>query len=255
MDRSNGLEIDTILLIEDEPTTGAWNMAVDDALLETPLTPGTAVLRLYRWSPACLSLGYFQSVQQRLSHLDSRELECVRRTSGGGAILHDQELPYSFLFSSDGLNATQIHALYDVFHDSLIRVLREMGIQATKCQNPTVIPAKEKPFLCFLRRSAGDVLLDDYKIVGSAQRRSREQVLQHGSILLQQSQWASELPGIFELSQVDLTSLQWVGNWLDLLNQEFHCKLSSYSLSHGQLKSAHKTESKKFLNPDWTNKR
>ena len=143
MDRSNGLEIDTILLIEDEPTTGAWNMAVDDALLETPLMPGTAVLRLYRWSPACLSLGYFQSVQQRVSHLDSRELECVRRTSGGGAILHDQELTYSFIFSSDGLNATQIHAVYDVFHDSLIRVLREMGIQATKCQNPTVIPAKK----------------------------------------------------------------------------------------------------------------
>ncbi len=255
MDRVNGLEIDTILLIDDEPTTGAWNMAVDDALLETPLAPRTAVLRLYRWSPACLSLGYFQAVEQRVTHTGSRELECVRRTSGGGAILHDQELTYSFIFPSDGLNTTQINAVYDVFHDSLTKVLQSMGIDASKCQNPPVVPAKEKPFLCFLRRSDGDVILDDYKIVGSAQRRSRQQVLQHGSILLQQSQWASELPGILELSHVDLTSLEWVGDWLELLTQAFDCKLSSYSLSHGQLKSAHKTESNKFLNPDWTNKR
>ena len=161
-------------------------MAVDDALLETPLMPGTAVLRLYRWSPACLSLGYFQSVQQRVSHLDSRELECVRRTSGGGAILHDQELTYSFIFSSGGLNATQIHAVYDVFHDSLIRVFARWVSKLPSAKSNK--PAKENPFasyddpqvMCFLMI---------IKSSEAAQRRSREQVLQHGSILLQQSQY------------------------------------------------------------------
>jgi lipoate-protein ligase A len=255
MDRSNGLTLKSIRLVKDQPTTGSWNMAIDDALLAEQLPPETAILRLYRWSPATLSLGYFQLLEDREAHQDSQQLDCVRRASGGGAILHDQELTYSFVFPSSGLSANEISDVYDLFHDSLISVFQSRGINAQKCTNPPEMTQSGKPFLCFQRRSSGDILLNDYKIVGSAQRRNRHQVLQHGSILLRQSSYAPELPGILELTNIDLTSLDWLTDWLQELSCRLNSQLSNYTLTHECLKTAHKIEADKFLNDQWTHKR
>src|SRR5882724_9809402 len=82
-------------LIIDPPAHGAWNMAVDEALLESAAVDGIATLRLYQWSEPTLSLGYFQPAADRQTHPASRECPLVRRASGGGAILHDRELTYS----------------------------------------------------------------------------------------------------------------------------------------------------------------
>ena len=255
MDRECRLNLKSILLVEDEPTTGSWNMAVDDALLDSSLPQDTAVLRLYRWSPACLSLGYFQSSKDRETHQESMATDCVRRASGGGAILHDQELTYSFIFPATSLSSAQISGIYDLFHDSLISVLQELGVPAVKCIAPPTVDRNDQPFLCFLRRSSGDVLLHDAKIIGSAQRRNKTHVLQHGSILLRQSEFSPELPGILELVDVDLTSLSWVKDWLEKLTLRLQCQLTKHSLSHDQLKVAHKIEIDRFLNPNWLHKR
>ena len=230
-------------------------MAVDDALLDSTLPEGTAILRLYRWAPACLSLGYFQSFKQRKDHHKSSHIDCVRRASGGGAIIHDQELTYSFVFPSQELTSSDISGVYDLFHDSLISVFEKLGINAAKCVEPTASTVDQQAFLCFLRHASGDVLLNDVKIVGSAQRRNKNQVLQHGSILLRKSDFAPELPGIFELMDIDLTALTWVSDWLEDLATRFECKLSNYSLSQNQLKAAHKIEETRFLNPDWLQRR
>ena len=230
-------------------------MAVDDALLDCVLPEQTAILRLYRWTPACLSLGYFQTSEERKSYPGSKNSDCVRRASGGGAILHDQELTYSFVFSTQGLTNAQINGVYDLIHDSLISVFEAFDIPAIKCVDPPKVDRAQEPFLCFLRRSTGDVLLNNAKIVGSAQRRNKTQVLQHGSILLKQSDLTPELPGILELSKIDLDSMNWIASWLEKLKSMFRCQLSNYSLTHEQLKHAHKIEASRFLNPDWLLKR
>ena len=90
-----------------------------------------------------------------------------------------------------------LQGLYEAVHASLIETLMEMGIAATKFDGPRM--AGEQPFLCFERREPGDVIAGGCKIGGSAQRRQRGAVLQHGSVLLGQSQFAPELTGIREL--------------------------------------------------------
>src|SRR6188474_2624923 len=87
--------MDTLRLIVDPPASGAWNMAVDEALLETAAISGLATLRFYTWQEPTLSLGYFQSAVDRDHHPDGRDCPLVRRASGGGAIIHDRELTYS----------------------------------------------------------------------------------------------------------------------------------------------------------------
>jgi lipoate-protein ligase A len=79
------------------PARGAWNMAVDEAILETAgRGESLPTLRLYAWEPACLSLGYAQSCQDvDRARLQERGWEVVRRATGGRAILHVDELTYS----------------------------------------------------------------------------------------------------------------------------------------------------------------
>ena len=89
-------------LITTEPASGAWNMGFDEAMLAWAGETGGTWLRFYQWTPATLSLGYFQSVRSREQHLESRELPVVRRASGGGAIVHHHELTYSFVTALRG---------------------------------------------------------------------------------------------------------------------------------------------------------
>lgn len=208
-------------LYVDEPARGAWNMAVDQALLEHCEATGRATLRLYQWSPATLSLGYFQRFSERQTHLPSSGLDLVRRATGGGAIVHDRELTYSLCVPSVERWSRANRELYDAVHRAVLAALAEEGVVATLFGSegtlevrPQVKATESSPladcgvadqsaasqFLCFERRSVGDVILDGYKIGGSAQRRGKQALLQHGSILLQKSDFAPELPGIEELS-------------------------------------------------------
>src|ERR1700690_2091076 len=90
-----GLSLTRCHLIVDPPGEGAWNMALDEALLEAAQNEGIATLRFYSWREATLSLGYFQGAADRRLHQASADCASVRRASGGGAILHDCELTYS----------------------------------------------------------------------------------------------------------------------------------------------------------------
>jgi lipoate-protein ligase A len=126
----------------------------------------------------------------------------VRRVTGGGAILHDRELTYSLIIPRGHRLAVAHADLYRHFHDAVRAALRDWGIDATlQTESNSTLSSR---FLCFERRTPGDILLGGYKIGGSAQRRRGGAVLQHGSILLARSQFAPELPGIRELSSADI---------------------------------------------------
>jgi lipoate-protein ligase A len=194
-------------LIVDPPLPGARNMAIDQALLDSAGEPdGGMTLRLYQWQPATVSLGYFQTLASRDKHESSRDGEIVRRTTGGGAIIHDHELTYSLTLPLTDRWSARHRELYDTMHHVIIDSLADWGIKAELWEplpdGSTL--ADKNEFLCFLRRAIGDIVLDGFKIGGSAQRRSQRSLLQHGSILIGQSVLAPELPGIQELSGVSL---------------------------------------------------
>jgi lipoyl(octanoyl) transferase len=190
------------------PADGAWNMAVDEALLESAAADGVATLRFYEWSAPTLSLGYFQPAADRREHLASLACPFVRRASGGGAILHDRELTYSLAVPTTHRWAADPERLYLATHEAIASALEMLGI-ACQLRRGAVPGRAFQPFLCFQRRAIGDLLLGDVKIAGSAQRRHRGAVLQHGSVLLRASRFATELPGLAELTglQIDAKAL------------------------------------------------
>ena len=82
------------ILIDEEPQSGAWNMAVDETLLETAIASDLATLRFYRWREPTASLGYFQREADYFAETRFASLPAVRRLSGGGTLIHDRELNY-----------------------------------------------------------------------------------------------------------------------------------------------------------------
>jgi len=191
-------------LIVDSAAAGSWQMALDEVLLESAAERQAASLRFYGWSEPTLSLGYFQRFRDSRRHPPSRGCPVVRRQTGGGAILHDRELTYCLALPLAHPLAARATPLYLAVHEALKSALARLGIQSTLRAASQDPGTRGEPFLCFQRRMRGDVLLGTIKVCGSAQRRRRGAVLQHGSLLLAASPRAPELPGIAEQTGKDL---------------------------------------------------
>lgn len=241
-----------VRLILDEPREGPLNMGLDEALLQTADEAGPdaqPVLRIYSWSAPTLSLGYFQSHRDRQQHLESQGCPWVRRATGGGAILHDRELTYSFVWPA--APRTDPQPIYRLFHESLRRTLQRLGADAQLCSAPR--RGAPEPFLCFQRRAAGDLLMGELKVGGSAQRRHRRAALQHGSILWQRSPCAPQLPGIADLHPGLSTAEAFRRRWLETLESEF--EMTPSSISSGELDLGVRLGRERFSSPRWQERR
>jgi lipoyl(octanoyl) transferase len=189
----------TRLLIEDVGSSGSWNMAVDEFLLCRALTANELAIRVYRWNTPTVSLGYFQDSTEFFASGQFPSLPVVRRLSGGGAILHDREITYSIAVPATHSLIVDPVQLYEAAHSGIVRVFQELGVALDR--RGTNLKRKDEPFLCFSRGDRNDLVLQGVKVVGSAQRRRKGAVLQHGSILLDASPHAEHLPGIRNLTR------------------------------------------------------
>ncbi len=230
-------------------------MAVDEVLWRWSAATGRCCWRFYRWEEPTLSLGYFQSYDERARHAASLACPVVRRPSGGGAIVHDKELTYSLAIPATHPLAVRRSPLYRAVHQTLIEALAELGVAALLCGPPNEVQPAEQPFLCFQRRAAGDVLLGQAKIAGSAQRRDRGAVLQHGSILLAQSEAAPELAGLDRLACVAIEEDRLIHTWLDRLSRRLGVHWSQEPLDDRERLEAQRVMLAKYGSPDWTRDR
>ena len=244
-------------LLIDPPQAGDWNMAVDEVLLQRAANgSGGCVWRFYQWSQPTLSLGYFQDAADRTQHPASRDCPLVRRASGGGAIVHDLELTYSFVVPSDHVLSFGRRRLYEAVHETLIATLADFGVVASLFEptedastNP---PACGCPFLCFQRRSPGDVIVADAKIGGSAQRRRGGAVLQHGSVLLDRSPAAPELPGLNQLCGSGISVRLLTDSWVERIEQGLGLRFTADRLTPEESADARRVAAEKYARASWT---
>lgn len=168
------------------PAPGAWNMAADEALLEA-VGRGESLptLRLYSWKPACLSLGYAQSFHDAdSSRLKANGWNVVRRMTGGRAILHVDEITYSITAPNHEPRVLgSVLESYQRLAKALITAVRSLGLPVEMKENTPPTDITKGP-VCFEVPSAYEIVIDGKKIIGSAQARKKEGVLQHGSFPL-----------------------------------------------------------------------
>ena len=167
-----------------EVKTGAENMQMDSDLLDEAIAKQLKepIFRLYGWAPACVSLGRNQNDGFiDYDFLKSKNIDVVRRLTGGRALLHDNEITYSFVcpfeYSQNGANVT---ASYKEISQILIDKFKTLGIDLVLGGEKGV---HTKFDYCMLISTGADLCYNNKKLIGSAQCRKEGYILQHGSIL------------------------------------------------------------------------
>lgn len=264
-------------LIYDQPTIGAKNMAVDDAILTAvgrAVSPPT--LRLYAWQPACLSLGYGQRVRDvDFEGIARMGWDVVRRPSGGRAILHTDELTYSVSLPIDHpLAQGDVVSSYQRISRALVAALHHLGLSPQADRHDSE-PDINGP-VCFEVPSHYEITVGGRKLVGSAQLRRRDSILQHGTLPLtgdlaricdalaydsplRRTQARAQVRGraatleealgrIVSWSQAAEAVAQGFADAFDL---DFY----EESLSRDEQAEVNDIMERVYLNPDWTHKR
>lgn len=171
-------------IIPYETRTGKENMQIDSDLLDFAIKNELKepIFRLYGWKPACVSLGRNQK-DDFLDYelLKSKNIDVVRRLTGGRALLHDNEITYSLICPESFLqNGSHIVSSYKEISQILIDKFKKLGIDLDFGASK---PIKTGFDYCMLISTGADLCYKEKKLIGSAQCRSHGYILQHGSIL------------------------------------------------------------------------
>ena len=170
--------------IDTGTSTASCNMAIDQAILFTHASgkcPPT--LRIYQWDPPAISLGYFQR-RHGIDRAACQNLgiDVIRRHTGGRAVLHFGDLTYSVVAGiADGMPSS-VTAAYQLICKGLLTAFQVLGFNAEMRNSSGKSPRSDN---CFLTSTAGDILYEGKKFVGSAQTWYQSSMLQHGSIVLE----------------------------------------------------------------------
>lgn len=176
-------------LIRDDRRPGYANMARDQALLDFADRDGLAVLRLYGWSPHCLSFGRNEPALRRYDRdqIAAQGLDLVRRPTGGRAVWHARELTYAVVAPIEIFGG--LRQAYGIIHRMLAAAVVRLGGRA-ELAPPTSRTAGLDAGACFASPAGGEVMIAGRKVIGSAQLQQGTALLQHGSLLIEDDQSA-----------------------------------------------------------------
>ena len=187
--------------IDSGAASGSFNMAADRAIMEAHAAgQAPATLRVYRWQPPAVSVGYHQRVagNVRTDACAALGIEVCRRPTGGRAILHDREVTFSIVASESMLGTASVMEAYRVLAGPLVQALQSLGVNARLVDREPAVaassarvsagsPRPDGPGInpvCFAAKARCDIMVDGRKIVGSAQLRRERVILQQSSLPL-----------------------------------------------------------------------
>ncbi len=180
---------DRIRFIDTGSMNGKFNMAADYYAARNYLDAPT--FRVYRWDPYTVSLGYHQDISEiDRDELEKRGFGIVRRETGGRAVFHSEELTYSMIIPRSSRHfSDSILEVYNKISNVLVAALKRSGVDEAGLKKGKAPDFKELykdklSSVCFSSTSTYEVVVGEKKLVGSAQKRLKDSVLQHGSILV-----------------------------------------------------------------------
>lgn len=242
-------------------------MAVDETLMHYVRSSGELVLRVYTWDTATLSFGRNQTARGRydLTRIHDAGAQCVRRPTGGRAVLHFREVTYAVVALEAGLGT--LRESYARINQMLLRAMELLGVSATVAAGGVsggeLRTTAHGTSPCFDQPSRGELVVSGRKLVGSAQWRERGVLLQHGSILTSDDQ--SRITGFLATPTPSGTSPATLSeslgrepHWNEVANalcaalveleDEGAAELGIGDLPSDELQRAHA----RYLDPTWT---
>lgn len=177
------LEKEKWFLWEDIDRSPYMNMAIDELLLENAASLGRPLIRIYGWDRPSISIGYVQDYNAAKKD----DFTLVRRPTGGGIVYHDNDLTYTAVIpASHKINKLDRMESYHVFHRAAMRALAFFGLNASLAELETPTPDRAT-MKCFTTPTRYDLICNEKKYAGAAQRRTKKGILHQGSISLEAS--------------------------------------------------------------------
>lgn len=236
-------------------SNGAMNMALDEVLLDAANNANQPMLRFYGWATPTVTLGYFQPVADRLARTGIAELAWVRRPTGGATLVHDSrhEFTYALALPEKFATAPDAANWICLMHYLIRDALASLGVQAR-----AVVCGEEArlgPVLCFQHQTPGDLLIAGSKVAGSAQRKVRGAILQHGSVALSQSPYTPELPGVLELAGKQLLAEDVQTQLLQQFTKRLNWSIRTIDWRKEWIEEARLRDVGKYSTAEWNAKR
>jgi len=242
--------MNVVRLLPFREADGPHNMAADETLLEAA-GGGQASLRFYGWSRAALSLGYFQSHIVHISDPRLVNLPYVRRPTGGAALVHHHELTYALALPAGTPWQIRGESWLLRMHGIIAEALAVFGAAAESVGKET----KQGDVLCFLHHTPGDLRIGPNKVVGSAQRRQRGAILQHGAVLLAASPHTPALPGVAERCGCRLSVIEVAGAVKECFVRRTGWRLQTADWTEEERRHMDGLAAQKYSQPAWNDKR
>jgi lipoate-protein ligase A len=268
--------IDTWRLIDTGSSSAAYNMALDEAIataVRRDYSPPT--LRFYGWDVPSVTIGCFQKISDiNIEYYTEKHFPIIRRPTGGRAILHNHELTYSFSVKTEaGLFSEGLLDSYKKISEVLCSALSIIGLSPglklhKETRQQQIASHRTRSPLCFQSTSYGEITINNKKVVGSAQKRWIDGLLQQGSIPFTID--TDEMVKVFRLEYAHDINETFTGlkiifpelNPDDLKNairtsfeEIFDTSLMSSPPSREEVSFAQELEAQKYLSNQWTFRR
>ena len=254
------------LIIENTPQKGSWNMAVDDYMFRSLGDEPSTCVRFYRWEKPTVSIGYSQKIKEvvDLDFCRQNGIDIVRRITGGKLVLHHREVTYSICSSDTEIFSRKLMVSYRLISDALKRGLREMGVESNLAkETPSFYSRGKMP--CFSHPARDEIEREGKKIIGSAQKRSGNKFIQHGSIPLEKDETLLRSASLLDDPErsIRMTSLsEALGRSVDFdwavaqlvsgISSYFAVRLDPKSFSDTEKNAIRQIQAERFDNPEWT---
>ncbi|MHC4660346.1 MAG: lipoate--protein ligase family protein [Planctomycetota bacterium] len=228
-------------------------MALDEALMEC--AENNVILRIYSWEPPAISLGYFQPYAEFRKFAGEHSI--VRRVTGGGAIFHAHELTYSITCRlKPGSPFASIPRTYGLVHNLFSAALAELGYSSRMCAGSTPVSDIPDSGFCFYKSVSADVLSRNRKLLGSAQRRSGDKFLMHGSLVIGRNPITKETAYLTDdSSEVPQLCNSISLRFRDSLGKAIGLQFHECEPTEDELSLTERLIKDKFANPAWTCRR
>jgi len=229
------------------------NMAIDEVLLSSKVP----VLRFYQWRSGAVSIGKNQDLNEiDLEYCTENSIDVVRRITGGKAVLHENELTYSFIIDKEIMPRSIIES-YKIISSAIIQGLRALGLNPE--MNKSNVKNRNNP-VCFQEPSFNELTINRKKFVGSAQVRVKGKLLQHGSILTgidmkKHSNCFRKKPKANDLrksiTHIDIPEKELKSAIKQGFSKYFNTNLNERNLCNRELIEAKKLARMKYKSEDW----
>lgn len=250
-------------LIDSGEGDAFYNMAIDEAIAIAVMN-GSAppTLRFYGWKVPSVSLGHFQRIDDiDLNYCIDNNLPVVRRPTGGRAILHGDELTYSFSAKNEDGFSGGLRESYSLLGNAFLKAMRMLGLDAEMMQRRQKGSILTRSPLCFNSTSLGEISLRGGKLIGSAQRRWKEGFLQQGSIPY--SIDMEKTRAVFRMRPDESMSLRGLGTFINIdiggikqailmaFEEAFNINFVLSRLSREEVLLAERLQKEKYLLSEW----